>query len=189
MQGLDKGLQPYQGRPLADWVLSQLAPQCQALRVSANRNLDAYCALLEAHQSAPTPIGVWPDDPDLPAASGPLAGILTALRHTDADWLLVAPCDTPHLPLDLVSRLMQAALDQDADVVTPCTQAPGEAVQHHWACALLHKRVSPQTQGMFVSGERKLRAWAQAQRWCSVSFSDHAAFDNFNTLETLHGRP
>lgn len=189
MQGLDKGLQPYQGRPLADWVLGQLASQCQTVRVSANRNLAAYRELLEAHLNAPTPIGVWPDDPDLPAASGPLAGILTALRHTDTEWLLVAPCDTPRLPSDLVSCLMQAALSRDADVVTPCTQPPGETVQHHWACALIRKRVLPQTQGMFVSGERKLRAWAHAQRWCSVSFADCAAFDNFNTLETLHGRP
>ena len=196
MQGRDKGLVTYQGLALAEHVLQTLAPQCASLRISANRNLPAYSALLVKHQppapsarTCQTAEGVHPDDPALPAHSGPLAGILTALKHTPTDWLFVAPCDTPHLPPDIVTKLMAAALAHGADVVTPCTPSHGpERQDHHWACALIHKRVSPKTEAMFVSGERKLRAWAHALPWCSVSFDDTAAFDNFNTLEALHGR-
>jgi molybdopterin-guanine dinucleotide biosynthesis protein A len=189
MQGRDKGLVTYQGLALAGHVLQTLSPQCASLRISANRNLSAYGDLLAKHQQSSQPAeGVYPDDPALPAHSGPLAGILTALKHTPTDWLFVAPCDTPHLPPDIVAKLMAAAMAHGADVVTPCTPSHGPEPDHHWACALIHKRVSPQTEAMFVSGERKLRVWAHALPWCSVSFDDTAVFDNFNTLEALHGR-
>jgi molybdopterin-guanine dinucleotide biosynthesis protein A len=39
MGGLDKGLQPFQGKPLVRHVLQRLAPQVGALMVNANRNL------------------------------------------------------------------------------------------------------------------------------------------------------
>ncbi|SMG03063.1 Molybdopterin-guanine dinucleotide biosynthesis protein MobA [Burkholderia singularis] len=45
MGGLDKGLQPLRGEPLALHVLRRLAPQVDALVISANRHLDAYAAL------------------------------------------------------------------------------------------------------------------------------------------------
>ncbi len=209
MQGRDKGLEPYRGRPLAEWAATCLTEQCQSVHISANRNLSTYADLLRKHASHqnrqheptrpesvdPTPAAlacstqIHPDDPDLPAASGPLAGILTALRHAPSDWVLIVPCDTPHLPPDLVSRLMQQALQHDTDVLTPYTHAPQHPIQYHWACALIHKRIRVRTEAQFASGERRLRAWAQAQRWQGVSFDDPLAFTNFNTLETLHDRP
>jgi molybdopterin-guanine dinucleotide biosynthesis protein A len=193
MNGQDKGLVHYQGRPLADWVLQALAPQCTNMMVSANRHLPAYQALLSNWLQADTgnsaqTTQVWPDDPDLPPHSGPLAGIVTALRHCPSDWLLVAPCDTPHLPPDLVSRLYEEAQRSQADVVVPKTQANGDTERLHWVCALIRKGVSPQTEALFVKGERKAGLWVQSCRWSSVSFADEDAFTNMNTLETLHGR-
>lgn len=45
MGGLDKGLQPLHGEPLALHVLRRLAPQVDSLVISANRHLGAYAAL------------------------------------------------------------------------------------------------------------------------------------------------
>jgi molybdopterin-guanine dinucleotide biosynthesis protein A len=193
MNGQDKGLVHYQGRPLADWVLQALAPQCTRMMISANRHLPQYQALLsnrqphDASKATQTPI-VWPDDADLPPQSGPLAGIITALRHCPTEWLLVAPCDTPHLPPDLVSRLWDEAQRSQADVVVPKTQDKDRSERLHWVCALIRKGVCPQTEALFVKGERKAGLWVQSCRWSSVSFADEAAFTNMNTLETLHGR-
>lgn len=196
MQGQDKGLMPYQGRPLADWVLQSLAAQADVLCVSANRNLTAYEALLRRHvegssdrhpRPAPAP-AVRADDADLPPASGPLAGILTALRHCPTEWLLVAPCDVPHLPLDLAGQLMAEALRSHADIVVPSTRADDGGQHFHWVCALIHKGVCPHTEALFVTGERKIGNWVRAFNWSSVSFCDDAAFTNMNTPETLHGR-
>jgi molybdopterin-guanine dinucleotide biosynthesis protein A len=55
-------------------------------------------------------------------------------------------------------------------------------------CALIRKGVCPQTEALFVKGERKAGLWVQSCRWSSVSFADEAVFTNMNTLETLHGR-
>ena len=32
---------------------------------------------------------------------GPLAGLQAGLRQIDCQWLQIAPCDTPFIPLDL----------------------------------------------------------------------------------------
>ncbi|WP_426957598.1 NTP transferase domain-containing protein, partial [Bacillus velezensis] len=51
MGGVDKGLQLLDGQPLVAHVIARLAPQARVLRISANRNLDAYAAL--GHQVLP----------------------------------------------------------------------------------------------------------------------------------------
>lgn len=192
MNGQDKGLVSYKGRPLADWALENLAAQTHRLMVSANRNLPPYQVLLDHWQAAaPMPAGhpgVLPDAPDLPASSGPLAGIITALRHCPTDWLMVVPCDMPHLPADLVNRLYTEAQRSHADIVVPKTQTAGKEGRFQWVCALIHKRVCPHTEALFVKGERRAGLWVQSCRWSSVTFADDTAFANMNTLETLHGR-
>ncbi len=187
MGGQDKGLVHYRGRPLASWVLAGLAPQVDDIMISANRNSEAYQALLSQHDAHKAPC-VRADDPDLPARSGPLAGILTALRHCPTEWLLVVPCDTPHLPGTLVSQLLAEAETHQRDIVVPKTMQSGHPPHMHWVCALIHKRVCPQTESLFVKGERKAGNWVRAFNWGSVSFADTNAFINVNTPETLHGR-
>jgi molybdopterin-guanine dinucleotide biosynthesis protein A len=195
MGGQDKGLVNYQGRPLAAWVLEALSPQVDALMVSANRHEAAYRSLLEACAKGsassvmPSPTqGVWPDDPDLPRHSGPLAGILTALRHCTTDWLMVVPCDMPHLPPTLVASLLEEAQAHNRDIVVPSTIESDHPPHLHWVCALIHKRVCPHTESMFVKDERKAGNWVRSLNWASVSFADNNAFINVNTPETLHGR-
>lgn len=191
VNGQDKGLLPYQGRALAEWVMNALAPQCDALLISANRNAGDY-RQLRLQSDWPLPKddehAVWPDDSDLPTLSGPLAGIITLLRHAQTEWVMFAPCDTPHLPADLVARLMREAMRSQANIVVPQTREPDGTPRPQWVCALVHKRVCPETQALFVKGERKVGNWIRSQNWSSVSFADDAAFTNMNTLETLHGR-
>jgi molybdopterin-guanine dinucleotide biosynthesis protein A len=192
MNGQDKGLLLYQGRPMADWVLQALAAQTSTLMVSANRHAPAYAELLRQHHPEPpgqlNAPGIWPDDADLPPFSGPLAGILTALRRCQTDWLLAVPCDVPHIPIDLAARLMAEVASSGSDIVVPRTFSSQGEERLHWVCALIHKRVCPQTEALFVTGERKMGNWVRAFRWAGVSFPDEAAFTNMNTLETLHGR-
>lgn len=180
MGGLDKGLQPYQGRAMAQWVWQTLQSQVSWLGVSANRHRSDYEALLHTTH-------VFADEHDLPAHSGPLAGILTGLRHAPGDWVMVCPCDSPRIPSDLVERLLHAALQHDLDIVTPCTHEDGEE-RPHWVCSLIHKRVYPKLLGQFVNGERKVGRFIQSTNWTAVSFDDPSAFANMNTLESLHGR-
>lgn len=200
MQGRDKGLVPWQGRPLAAWVLDSLpvdahdaAPgRLAAIGITANRNADSYSTLLassppvlQAGVPLAVPTGVLPDDADLPERSGPMAGILTALRHSPSDWVLVLPCDTPHLPRDLLARLLDAALAAQADIAVPVTDG---GTRHHWVCALIRKRLTPEITRAFVNGERKVGRWMQTEAWVGVCFAPETDFQNMNTLETWHGR-
>ena len=203
VQGLDKGLLLHNGAPLAEWVARALASQCAHLACSANRHHGDYQALLARACASATPTphneGVWPDDPDLLASDrdstgrlpGPLAGILTALRHSQTEWVLVAACDTPGLPADLCARLLRSAMEHHADIAVPVTRHNPDDPQserHHWVCALIRKRVSPHLERAFVNGERKVGSWMRSLPWQGVCFTPESDFQNMNTLETLHGR-
>lgn len=186
MGGVNKGLQTYQGQPLVWWTIQALTPQIGALHINANRDQATYASLLGhdagAHQ-------VWPDDLDINASLGPLAGILTGLRRTTSSaWLMAAACDTPRLPKDLVERLHQHATDHQADIAVPVTlNGQGEPC-HHWTCALIHTRARASLEAALAQGERRVGQWIKTRPWIGVSFADSAAFINVNTPETLHGQ-
>lgn len=189
MGGQDKGLVGYQGRPLVAHVLNTLRPQVGEMWIIANRHPAEYAReLARAGAKGTEPARVLADDPDLPAHSGPLAGVLTALRHARTPWVYVSPCDTPHLPADLVSQLLTTAIQHDADVVVPMTVEPDGQPRHHWLCAVVNKRVCPETEAVFVTGERKIGQWVRSLRWRAVCFPESRPFMNINTLETSDGR-
>ena len=105
MGGVDKGLQSYNGLPMALHTLTrlQIGGSVGQVMINANRNLAAY----ESFGAA-----VWPDV--LADYAGPLAGFLTGLERCETPYLVTVPCDTPRLPIDLVPRLVRAMQDQDA---------------------------------------------------------------------------
>lgn len=170
MGGVDKGLQMLDGSPLVTHVIRRLAPQASGVLISANRNLDAYAAL--GHT-------VLPDPPGLEFA-GPLAGMLAGLNALPHDaWLLTAPCDCPHLPLDLAERLLAAA--------EPHGLAFARAAREHPTHALIHARLrAPLAAHLEGSGRAVLR-WMHGQPHGVAQFDDEAAFSNFNHLADLHG--
>ena len=105
MGGVDKGLQNFNGMPLALHTLLRLGPQVGEMMINANRNLAAYEAF-----GAP----VWPDV--LADYAGPLAGFLTGLERCETQYLVTVPCDTPLFPQDFVARLAQAMDEQQAEI-------------------------------------------------------------------------
>lgn len=143
MGGADKGLIPYRGRPLVEWVLDAVAPQVDAVVISANRNLDAYAGY--GHQVLTDTL------PDFP---GPLAGVLAALEAVSAGWLLVVPCDTPHLPHDLAGRLVDAA--QQAEVPLAVAADDGRV---HYSCFALRVDARTGLADYLARGERAVRHW------------------------------
>jgi molybdopterin-guanine dinucleotide biosynthesis protein A len=168
MGGADKGLVGYRGRPLVEWTLAALVQQVGEIVISANRNLDTYAAYGRR---------VLPDTlPDFP---GPLAGVLAALDAVLADWLLVVPCDTPHLPADLARRLLSAA--QQAHV--PLAVAEDEGRVHH-SCFIVRTDQRATLAAYLARGERAVRLWQAGLASVRVRF-DSAGFVNFNRLDDL----
>jgi molybdopterin-guanine dinucleotide biosynthesis protein A len=163
MGGLDKGLIEYRGRPLVEWALAILAPQVGELVISANRNLDRYAAY--GHR-------VLPDT--LPGFPGPLAGVLAALDAVRADWLLVVPCDTPHLPEDLACRLLSAAQQAQAPLAVA-----EDATRVHHGCFIVRTDQRDALAAYLARGERAIRHWQAGLDTVRVQF-DAACFANFN---------
>lgn len=173
MGGVDKGLQPWHGRPLAQHALERLAPQVGALLVNANRNLDAYAAL-----GAP----VCPDATGDHA--GPLAGWLAALEACRTPWLVTVPCDTPNFPLELVDRLAAAVATEGADIAMAACLERGELRTQPVFC-LLRASLKDSLARYLAEGGRKVDRWTVQQGCVTVTFADAAAFANANTVEEL----
>jgi len=96
--GAHKPLMPYQEKTLIDAVIARVAPQVRSLAIDVPRTMvDKYPYS-----------NVLPDlfDEQL----GPVCGIITGLTWLDGEWLATFPCDTPFLPLDLVSQLAAAGV-------------------------------------------------------------------------------
>lgn len=173
MGTVDKGLQPFRGAPMALHVMLRLSPQVGDLMLNANQNLAPY-------ESFGVP--VWPDE--FGTFAGPLAGLQTGLNHCTTRYLVTAPCDSPFLPIDLVSRLGAALQAADAEVAVAVTGA-GQARQPHPVFCLLKTTLLPQLTGYLQDGGRKVDGWYANLKIAEVQFEDETAFRNINTLEEL----
>lgn len=182
MGGLDKGLQPFCGVPLALHALQRLQPQVGTTLLNANRNLVVYAGF-----GAP----VWPDS--LADYAGPLAGFLTGLAHCNTPWMLTAPCDTPLFPTDLAARLAAAATARGADIAmaaAPQTDNSGQVRVRPQPVFCLMRTSLRESLAQFTDrGGRAVRAWASQHACAVVPFDapgdDPRAFCNANTLAEL----
>ena len=157
--GQEKGLVQLQGQPLAWHALQRLRPQVGSLALNANRQLAHYQAL---------GVPVWTDAPtDEP--QGPLAGMLSGLRHCQTDWLLTVPCDVPNFPSDLAERLVQALGTPPKAVATVRAFTPDDGSAAHsngrpgpWrqpVFCLLHRSLADDLAASLQEGGRKVGAW------------------------------
>jgi len=185
MGGVDKGLQTFNGMPLALQALTrlQMGGAVGSIMINANRNLAAYESF---------GVSVWPDG--LTDYAGPLAGFLTGLEHCETPFLLTVPCDTPLLPLDLVQRLSQALEAQNAEIAmaaTPEIDKNGQMLIHTQPVFCLLRTELLESLVQFTqSGGRKIDAWTALHKTVLASFNlatdDPQAFCNANTLPELH---
>ena len=183
MGGADKGLQNFNGIPLALHTLMRLQMQegqrLGDFMINANRNLGAYEAF-----GAP----VWPDNlADFP---GPLGGFLTGLERCETPYLLTVPCDTPRLPLDLAERLATAFDDPTTEIaMAAAPENDGQLRTQPVFCLMPVGLLESLTQ-FTQEGGRKIDAWTARHRTVVVPFDrpedDPKAFFNTNTLAELH---
>lgn len=170
MGGVDKGLVELRGRPMAAWVIERLGPQVDELLINANQNAERYAAF--GHD-------VFPDQ--IAGFAGPLAGLHAALARASHPLVVTAPCDSPFLPEDLVSRLKAGLNAAGADLAVAKTFD-----QAHPVFCLCKREVLPHLAAFLESGGRKIDRWYATLKIVEVSFDDEeAAFRNINTREDL----
>ena len=182
MGGIDKGLQLYNDTPLAKHAIQRLQPQVGNLLINANRNLEIY--------------KIWGSDVNaevivdgLADFAGPLAGFLVGLQQCKTPFLMTVPCDTPRFPSNLVARLSDALVQNNADIAM-VSSPDEEGVMRHQPVFCLMKQELLESLKVFTDADgRKIGAWAAQQKLVRVNFNevhdDPKAFYNANTLEDL----
>ncbi|MDR5906110.1 molybdenum cofactor guanylyltransferase MobA [Franzmannia qiaohouensis] len=166
MGGCDKGLSTFLGRPLVVHVRERLAPYVEEVVINANRHLEEYQAL-----------GCRVVSDREAGYQGPLMGIWSGLLAARQAWVVVVPCDTPALPMDLVPRLWQGIGEHDIAVAHDGERA-------HPVVALMRRELADDLATALAAGERKIDRWYTRHAECYVDFSDCPdAFANLNNPE------
>jgi molybdopterin-guanine dinucleotide biosynthesis protein A len=163
--GCHKALLPFRGGPLVESVARAVGSA-------------AGSAVLVGHPRLYRHLG-YPAIPDLYPGTGPLGAILTALRHTSADWNLVAACDMPGLSAEFLRLLIDAAANDDAGAVVPI----GPSGLPEPLCAVYRRSSLPVLERALRRGIRSVRAALNDLRTTLISVPELAHFQNVNTPE------
>lgn len=171
MGGADKGLQAFNGVPLALNALFRIQTQVAETCINANRNIGVYEGF-----GVPVVCDTYPDYP------GPLAGFHAGLVNTNLPYLMTVPCDVPLFPEDLVINMAQAFQDMD-DTELVVARSGGKAQP---VFCLMNTQVIGSLETFLRSGQGKIDRWYDQLKTAYVDFENEKAFHNLNTLDELH---
>lgn len=166
----DKGLILWQGQPLIAHVSAVLKPQVTEMLISCNRNFSRYQKY--ASQTVADTRRNY---------QGPLAGLEAASAAIKTALLVVVSCDMPHLPDDLVERLIAPLLQ--APESGPDIAYAHDGWRAQYLCAGLRRDSLCSLTQFLDEGHRAVKDWYRSRDAVAVDFSDrHACFRNYNRL-------
>lgn len=168
VQGQDKGLLLWRGKPLISYVLNSVCNQVDQTLISCNRNLEQYSTL------------GYTCIPDLsPGYEGPLSALRAVLpRLTDTvDYIFVAPCDSPEIPEDIVSRLCSTG---DRDKI----RYVHDGQRDQYLIALIPVPLLVTVEDYLQNSRRSVAGWYEQADAQAMDFSDcQSSFSNMNSME------
>lgn len=168
MGGRDKALEELAGRPLIAHVLERLQPQVDDIVINCNR-----------HQDDLATFGYRLVSDETADFHGPLAGIAAALPYCKHDLILVTPCDTPWLPVDLYQGLLAKMQPTDNLVIAH------DGKRQQPLFMLLRRDLLASLKANLIRGHYKVEKWCQEQQAAIAGFDNAAAFANLNTEDEL----
>lgn len=117
---------------------------------------------------------------DLVPDCGPLGGLHTALRATNAEWNLLIACDMPAITADLLALLLAEAATGGGDAVVP-------RVQDRWEplCAVYHRRLAAAAEAALKAKIFKMQEFVSQIDARPLLVPDPAIFANWNTPEEV----
>lgn len=173
MAGLDKGLQYFQGKPMIAHIIEEVTSHTSNIIVSANRNQITY-------ESFGYP--VYADE--MTGFGGPLAGILSGLRHCKTPYMATIPCDTPFLKYDVIHQLFNALKNKKAEIAVAISK-DGKDWKMQSVFTVMKTSVIKNLESYLKDGNHKISPWLKLQKAISVEFIDDSPFININTKEEL----
>ncbi|RZN34657.1 molybdenum cofactor guanylyltransferase MobA [Bradyrhizobium sp. Leo121] len=177
MGGGDKPMRTIGGRTILERVIARLGPQCDGLILNANGDPARFAAF-----------GLPVVADSVADFSGPLAGILAALdwmaaNRPDVSLVLSAAGDCPFLPRDLVSRLHDAMVKEDAQLAVAASGDQSHPVIGLWSVSLRDEL----RHALVVEDVRKIDRWTARYRLATVTWPTEPLdpFFNANTVEDI----
>lgn len=134
--GQEKGLVPYHGKPMLQWVIEAAKQVCDEIILVANDPRYATFGL--------------PVVPDEVRGKGPLAGILTGLKNSKHDLNLILSCDVPDIHPDLLRFL----ISQGSSTRITIVEAEG---RWHPLVGIYNKDIIPELEQSLAHDQLKLR--------------------------------
>jgi len=181
MLGKDKGLQHLNGQAMAKSVYKALLPHVNTLYINCNQNYDAYREICP---------NVCSDT--IEGFQGPLAGLVSLMEASTADYLLVSPCDTPYISEAFGVKMLAAlnsALSNQSLLNEPCTPllfASKDSDRNHPLHLLISTQYKSKLEQALEEGQNRVMQWVNSNNVQWVDFSDHMdKFSNFNSPEAL----
>ncbi|MGG2063880.1 molybdenum cofactor guanylyltransferase [Bacillus sp. S14(2024)] len=118
------------------------------------------------------------EDIELYKGNGPLAGILTGMEFVDADWYIVAPCDTPNVSKEWAMELIERA-DETYEAIVPLDEGQKQPL-----LALYHNKVKEKIEQLLKEEQRSMQGLLSQ---CNVQYvtieEALGVFLNVNTKE------
>lgn len=177
MGGGDKCLRHLANKPILAHVIERVRPQVETMVLNANGDPGRFAAF---------DLPVIPDVVE--GFAGPLAGVLTGMEwarshRPDCSWIVTIATDTPFLPDDLVARMIDTALLEQAQLA--CAQSDGRShpVFGLWPIHL----AGALRQALVDEDVRKVDRFTGRYRLAEVAFAiePHDPFFNTNRPEDL----
>ena len=177
MGGGDKPMRQIGGRSILERVIARLTPQCGELILNANGDPARFAGF---------GLPVIPDSvADFP---GPLAGVLAALDWAAAhrpgvSLVLSAAADCPFLPRDLVGRLREALLNEDAQLAVAASGGQSHPVIGLWRVGLRDEL----RHALVREDVRQVGRWTARYKLATVAWPTAPLdpFFNANTMEDV----
>lgn len=174
--GANKAFATLAGMRLIDHVIARAAPQVDGLLISAGEDDPRFATF-----GLPVVTDDMHDSDG--GQAGPLAGVMAALdwmadHEPDAGWLVTFSVDTPLLPLDLVTRLRDAAERHEA--VMACSRSAGRL---HPLLALWSPCLRDDVRAALQRGERAAHRLVERLGGAVVDFPTEP-FDPFANVNT-----
>jgi len=177
MGGGDKPMRQIGGRTILQRVIARLAPQCDGLILNANGDPARFASF---------GLPVIPDGvADFP---GPLAGILAALdwaaaNRPEVHWVLSAAADCPFLPRDLVARLTEALVNENAQLAVAASDGQSHPVIGLWSVSLRDGL----RHALVQEDIRRIDRWTARYKLATVTWPTQPLdpFFNANTMDDI----
>jgi molybdopterin-guanine dinucleotide biosynthesis protein A len=177
MGGGDKPMRRIGGRTILERVITRLKPQCDELILNANGDPARFAAF-----GLPVVADTVENFP------GPLAGILAALDWTAAhrpgiSWVFSAAADCPFLPRDLVARLSEALVNENAQLAVAASGGQSHPVIGLWSVSLRDEL----RHALVQEDIRRIDRWTARYKLATVTWPTEPLdpFFNANTMDDI----